>query len=218
MISESHKFIFVHIPKTGGNSIQSQIIRYSEDKLVSTNSLQDGVERFEVRHGNSGLRKHSTLTEYKKVLDSDFFHSAFKFCVIRNPWDRLISFYFSPHRGKQNWDKGEFIRFARKVKPVRKFIQIEGVLEKINSRLGTNLFPTNRNPLNIDLDYVLKFESLNEDYEVLCKKLNIAFNPLPVRNKSTRDHYSKYYDSQLIQLIEELFEDEIRFGNYQFEK
>jgi hypothetical protein len=46
MISFQKRFLFVHIPKTAGNSIQSVLRDYSEDELVALLSEQDGVERF----------------------------------------------------------------------------------------------------------------------------------------------------------------------------
>jgi len=49
MISLKYGFIFIHIPKTAGNSIQNVLKLYSEDKIVCTAPYQDGVERFELR-------------------------------------------------------------------------------------------------------------------------------------------------------------------------
>jgi hypothetical protein len=42
MISTSHQFLFVHIPKTGGNSIQTILLPFSDDQK-NTSTKQDGV-------------------------------------------------------------------------------------------------------------------------------------------------------------------------------
>ena len=97
MLSEKHSFLFLHLPKTAGNSIQERLKVYSDDKIVCLNDIQDGVERFEVRNQFNGLHKHSSLSEYKKVLPNVLFKRLFIFATIRNPWERMISFYFSPH-------------------------------------------------------------------------------------------------------------------------
>src|SRR5688500_12110385 len=50
MMALSRQFIFVHVPKTGGNSIQNVLKAYSEDEIVCTEPYQDGVERFELKN------------------------------------------------------------------------------------------------------------------------------------------------------------------------
>ena len=68
MISFHKHFLFVHIPKTAGNSIQSVLRDYSEDELVPLRGEQDGIERFGLRNPNYKIKKHSTLAEYRAAL------------------------------------------------------------------------------------------------------------------------------------------------------
>lgn len=63
MISIQHKFLFVHIPKTGGNSVQNILRDFSEDKIVLVAPHQDGKERFEVRNDLYNIKKHSSLSD-----------------------------------------------------------------------------------------------------------------------------------------------------------
>ncbi|PYK53769.1 MAG: hypothetical protein DME48_10390 [Verrucomicrobia bacterium] len=98
MISFQKRFLFIHIPKTAGNSIQSVLRDYSEDELVALRSEQDGVERFGLRNPKYKLKKHSTLADYRAALDETDFGNLYKFTCVRNPWDRLISLYFTPTR------------------------------------------------------------------------------------------------------------------------
>ena len=46
MISHKHKFIFVHAPKTAGNSIQNLLQSYSEDIIV--------ISKKQARHNAEG--------------------------------------------------------------------------------------------------------------------------------------------------------------------
>ena len=48
MIFENAKTIFLHVPKTAGNAIQNQLIRFSDD-IKDISSHQDGVDRFDVK-------------------------------------------------------------------------------------------------------------------------------------------------------------------------
>src|SRR5881398_2139235 len=87
MISLQKRFLFVHIPKTAGNSIQSALRDYSEDQLVALRKEQDGIERFGLRNPNYKIKKHSTLCEYRDALGKEQFRSLYKFTCVRNPWD-----------------------------------------------------------------------------------------------------------------------------------
>src|SRR5437868_15272759 len=109
MISLQKRFLFVHIPKTGGNSIQSILRHYSEDQVVTLHPHQDGVERFEIRNRSYKIKKHSPLAIYRAVLGSNQFQSLYKFARVRNPWDRKVCYYFTPAR-QQAWDASSFER------------------------------------------------------------------------------------------------------------
>src|SRR3954451_16145612 len=79
MISFQKRFLFVHIPKTAGNSIQSVLRDYSEDELVALRREQDGVERFGLRNPKYKIKKHSTLQEYRLALGKEKFGELYKF-------------------------------------------------------------------------------------------------------------------------------------------
>jgi hypothetical protein len=203
MISLKKNFLFIHAPKTGGNSIQTVLKGYSEDRVVAIGQHQDGVERFEVRSDQYPTHKHSTLREYKSMLEPALFNNLYKFAVIRNPWDMMISWYFSPHRGVRDWKRGEFVGLIDEVQPLRHYIRSSALLT-----------PTN---LAGDLDFLLRFERLDEDFEKLCEEIRIPWVPLPIRNRSCRAHYSQYYDEDLVERVRGKFSEEIEFGRYVFE-
>jgi len=215
MISLKKNFLFIHVPKTGGNSIQNILRDYSEDKIVTLARHQDGIERFEVRNDTYNIVKHSTLSHYKKVIEPEIYEKLFKFCTIRNPWDMLISFYFSPHRGVIEWNRESFINIINQVETIRNYIVIRPLTDKINRRLGVNIFP-NLKSIDSDIDFIMRFEHLNDDFKKVCKILDIPFTPLPHRNKSNRKHYSQYYDAELIKLVKARFKDEIKLGEYSY--
>src|ERR1700712_1898879 len=67
MLSLKHNFVFIHIPKTGGNSIQSVIEPFTEDLLCDRSPDHDLVNRFAVL-GPITNRKHCTSAEYIEKL------------------------------------------------------------------------------------------------------------------------------------------------------
>ncbi len=205
MISLEHKFLFVHVPKTAGNSMQNLLRKYSEDNIVCLAPHQDGVERFEVRSDIYDIRKHSTLQEYRNELGRELFDQLFKFACVRNPWDRAISAYFSPHRGKVIWNKESFRQSLPKLPPVTCYLSLSPQEAGDKGPLGC-------------IDHVIRFENLTEGYNRACELIGIESEPLPVRNKSKskRDHYTAYYDDELIELVGQLFADEIKHFGYRF--
>ena len=67
MINHKHKFIFIHIPKCGGSSVENLL-------------------------GWRGTR-HSTMEFYMKKYASLNLNEYYKFTFVRNPWARLVSWY-----------------------------------------------------------------------------------------------------------------------------
>lgn len=199
MISLAHKFIFVHVPKTAGNSLQNILKDYSEDRIV-TNEDQDGVERFSVESPTAPISKHSNLKFYYENLPAGVFSEMYKFGCVRNPWDRMISYYFSPHRKTGDFMRKEFMRLLKKTPSAISYLTLDGTADG-----------------DIGVDATLKFESLAEDFFAVCERIGIDKQPLPHRNASIRHHYSAYYDQEMIDLVAAKFRREIDLFGYSFD-
>jgi Sulfotransferase family len=201
MISFQKKFLFVHIPKTAGNSIQSILRHYSEDEIVTLRRGQDGIERFGVRNPNYALKKHSTLAEYRAALGEEKFRALYRFACVRNPWDRMISIYFHPRRQVVDWERAEFKKLILRTLSVPHFLRLE---ESETDPFG-------------NLDRVVRFENLAEDFRDVCTQLSIPPAALPIYNRSSREHYSHYYDEELCMLVRQRFALEIEHFGYTFD-
>ena len=68
-----------------------------------------------------------------------------------------------------------------------------------------------------NVDRIMRFETLADDFRSVCAALNIPAAPLPQYNRSTREHYSKYYDDELRGLVAERFAPEIERFGYTFD-
>lgn len=202
MISHQKKFIFIHIPKTGGNSIQNILRVHSDDEIVVNGKHQDGVERFELRNTSSTtLHKHSSLRDYRRAFGSKV-RSYYIFTTIRNPWDKIVSFYFSPHRGEQEFDPSQFEKFAESVQPIEKYVS--------NSIWNYLFFNTHH------ISRLMRFESLSDDFAMACTDLDINPGPLATRNKSRRIPYRECYSTKLAERVRQRHRAEIQLGNYKF--
>src|SRR5438552_7937530 len=202
MISFQIRFLFIHIPKTAGNSIQSVLRDYSEDELVPLRREQDGVERFGLRNPNYKIKKHSTLAEYQAALGEAHFGDLYKFTCVRNPWDRMVSYYFTPTQSPENWVRKKFRRIISEAVSVADYLRLDRDEE---------------DPF-ANVDYIMRFENLAKDFRTVCGTLNISPATLPRYNRSTREHYSKYYDDELRKLVRKRFAREIERFGYAFEE
>jgi hypothetical protein len=201
MISFQKRFLFVHIPKTAGNSIQSILRDYSEDELVALRDEQDGIERFGLRNPKYKIKKHSTLAEYKAALGEVQFGDLYKFTCVRNPWDRMVSYYFTPTQNTA-WERKKFRKAIVKALSVADYLRLDKVEE---------------DPFG-NVDYVMRFEKLADDFRTVCGTLGISPTTLPRYNRSNREHYSKYYDDELRELVRTRFAAEIERFGYIFER
>jgi hypothetical protein len=195
MISFQKRFLFVHIPKTGGNSIQSVLARYSEDQIVRR-AGQDGVERFGVTNPKYKLKKHSPLADYRAALGEKQFGQLYKFAAVRNPWDRMVSFYFTPIQRKK-WDRQAFTKAISEALSTADYLRLD---ENDSDPFG-------------NVNRIIRFEQLPDDFRAVCVELGLRPEPLPRYNRSEREYYAKYYDDELRELVAERFALEIaRFG------
>lgn len=233
MISEQRNFLFVHIPKTAGNSIQNILLPFADDQLITAQTSADalpayarhealdndqhdgrhdgrqikdldGFDRFGLAHPVYNLRKHSPLADYQRELPAELFQRLFKFTCVRNPWERLISMYFSPHRGPVTWDRTRFLKMANKIASAASFVQLPGD-------------PPGQAPFS-HVHLVMRQERLHADFRQLCERLDLPYQELPVRNKSSHEHYSVYYDDELVALVRDRFRADVEAFAYEFER
>src|SRR5438874_4677755 len=202
MISLQKRFLFVHIPKTAGNSIQSILRDYSEDELVALRDEQDGIERFGLRNPKYKIKKHSTLAEYKTALGEVQFGGLYKFTCARNPWDRMVSLYFTPTQSPGAGDRKQFRNVISDDLSVSEYLQLE---------------KREKDPFG-NVDYIMRFEDLTNDFCTVCGMLGISPATLPRYNRSSREDYSKYYDDELRELVRTRFAAEIERFAYTFEE
>jgi len=201
MILEDQKFIYLHVQKTGGNSISSALLPFSSDQK-KLKKHQDGTDRFGIE-GDITPRKHAWLQEYQGVLGSrlDDYDVV---TSVRDPLDRAISMYFSPHRwykrDKSDWVKVEpFWCFERFNKIVSDMYRVVDFL-KVNN--------ATRVP-----DHVIRFESIQEDFDSLIEKYELPINSsiLPHVNKSAASSILRdtaYNDKKVHDLVKDRFKED----------
>jgi Sulfotransferase family len=168
VISSRHKFIFLHVPKTAGNAVQSFLLPYSDDQKV-VHRHQDGVERFDVR-GAVTPNKHAMLEAYASQLGPKL--AEYEIILpIRDPLDRALSLYFSPHRAF-----GQPAGFVPRFEAAGFEALLNGMPAMVDYlRVGGEI----RRP-----DHLLRFDSIVEDLRQLAAHFGLPAPVLPVLNRS----------------------------------
>ncbi len=84
MYSHEHKFIYVHIPKSAGTFIKHYLLSNIEPGYESNQNQQD----YDNKYRTTCERAHSGI-----VQDVPEYKDYFKFTIVRNPFDRVVSMY-----------------------------------------------------------------------------------------------------------------------------
>ena len=150
------------------------------------------------------------LEPLSKKLNYDIFNNFFKFSVIRNPYDTIVSDYY--WRNSLNNRHSQSITFKE-------------ILDELNSNTYPMYGLLNLNKLmdkNLEkvlCDKIIKYENLNKELSVVFNKLDISFGgKLEIfKKKSKREkNYKKFYDNKSKKLIEKIFWKEIAMFGYKF--
>ncbi len=167
------KILFIHIPKNAGASISKWLVDYGS-VLVD-----------EIRHSSLQV--------------SDFKNSYYSFCVVRNPWDRMISLY---HYGMKVSD--ETTNFNEWLKKNYQF-----------NRHWYSVSTCQVEWIQHEPNLIIRYENLGDEFEIIRSKFNSTM-PLPTINKTLHQHYSTYYDDWSRNFVGELYSKDIERFNYQF--
>jgi len=206
MIFPKYKCIFIHIPKTAGTSIIKVLM---PEKFDTGKPPQNHSRPFEFIKSNPSL-----------------WQSYFTFTFVRNPWDRFVSsFLYNAKVAKINFAKtGTSPRGIRKVildcdSDINKFI-IETPGQVI---LKGFQFPPQTSWLcngdtYIQIDFIGRFENLQEDFNYVCDKIGLKPINLPHENPNvSRKRYQEYYTEETKKIVYEYYKTEIEYFNYKFE-
>tara|TARA_Y100000114_G_C11709028_1_gene302462 strand:- start:169 stop:786 length:618 start_codon:yes stop_codon:yes gene_type:complete len=191
------KFAWFKIPKTGTLSFSTILDKHLNlDRGVFRPTIVDNVDI-------------EDLHSYSETYDD-----YFKFTFVRNPWDRLFSCYL---------DKVvNTINTSREIICYKKYngmsfsdfvfsISAQDLTScSIHHRLQTSLFPADK------IDFVGKFENLQEDFTYVLNKIGLNSFKIPHKNKTSHKNYSLYYDLKSRDIVSDLYKKDIDLLKYQF--
>ena len=206
ILSHPHRFVFIQIGKTGTTTLRSILEKYGETFPLSP-------EEFALYHRNI------PAVFARKKLSTDVWDHYFKFSVVRNPWDWVIS------NLAYNRDKLPFTtRFhpRRKVTPeqileLKTFFRQEYHRGITWSDTITQKCRLSDRKGNLLVDYVARLEQIQEDFDEICEKTFLPRTRLPRLNKTRRKPYRYYYTDETRKIVEDIYHDDITAFHYSFD-
>lgn len=191
LISHKHKFIFIHIQKTAGTSIGSALNPFCEESYPSM--------------------KHWSAVKIKEKFGSDIWNEYFKFTFIRNPYERLLSWYNMIDKSRCNPNPNIFhSNIQKNIYSFSNFIMDDKNFNDINKISPQRISQFKKISQNggIIVDFIGRYENINEDFSCICKKLNIPEPHLPHINKFDHDNYMNYYTKEMIDEVNSFNEED----------
>ena len=189
-------YIFIHIPKCAGNSIQDALGYPRKTRPMKFNN--------KIIH-----QGHISLNELEKTHGKQ---SQFTFAFVRNTWDRVLSLY-SHYTQKAPEQYKEWREFG-----FEKWVLEE--LEKLHScsRWGSKPFTTSQYQwIAPGVDFVGRFEYIEEDFQKVCEKLDIeATLGYQTRTKTTHKPYQSVYTNEMIDVVATVFAKDVEYFGHEF--
>lgn len=173
MISHQHKCIFVHVPKTAGQSIEHAFIEFNGLTWETREALLLRP-RTKPEEGPRRLA-HLIAREYVTCghMTQEQYDAYFTFSFVRNPWSRFVSLYRA---------LGYNMRFQFKLFVLHEFNRTEtdGYSWLVRPQ-SDFIIDENGNPL---VDFIGRFENLQNDFSHVCGQIGIPVTDLSHTNKS----------------------------------
>ncbi len=204
MISHEHKFIFVHINKCGGTTVETALKKYGGEFMHKRDKLGSCGAK-DVKYTNH--LKHVTAEQYSTT---EYWKDYFKFAFVRNPFEKELSDYFfyqknydlrNPHGRRENF-KDTFIKYLKELH-----------LEWWHTNQFEWLISQNK---KMELDFIGRVENFQEDFDYVCDKIGIPRQQLSRKNKTNHKHYTEYYDDKTRKIVAEKYAKDIEYFGYKF--
>tara|TARA_R110000787_G_scaffold8976_3_gene31146 strand:+ start:135 stop:782 length:648 start_codon:yes stop_codon:yes gene_type:complete len=213
IISRGRRYVFVHIPKTGGSSMALALeARAMKDDIMlgDTPKALKRRRRMKDVQTRGRLWKHATLADIDGLVTQDELAGMFCFTMVRNPWDRAVSYY--------HWLRGQ--GFDHPSVHLAKAVPFDGFLANASTQAALRNWPAARYMRDAQAiercSAYIRLEHFAQDAAPLADHLEFELS-LPMTNQSERQSdYQRYYTPQTQNIITECCAEDIAQFGYSF--
>lgn len=213
IISPGRGYVFVHIPKTGGTSVALALeSRAMKDDILlgDTPKARRRRRRLAGAKTRGRLWKHATLADIDGLIDAETLAGLFAFTLVRNPWDRLVSYY---HWLRDQSFEHHAVALAASA-DFTTFVSHPATLAAFRAAPASHYM---RRADGVEQCHAyIRIEHFAEDAELLERHLGFQMS-LPHVNRSRRDgDFRGYYSAATRDLIAEACAEDIERFGYRF--
>jgi len=225
LVSHRYKFIYTKTVKTASTSIESYFERFCmhEGEWVQGSYRDEyvsdaGIVGYRGTDRPEGTKwfSHMKAKDIRAQLGEDVWNSYYKFCSIRNPYDKCISAF--SHLGKKH--QLDQIKLPPEIKALGLDSQQQNFIAYLREHAPTDYLQYKLNG-KFGLDDVIRFETMLEDIERICGILGLPYEPdlLPrfkvgIRKKDAT--VDALYSRRARNIVERKFAFELEQFGYRF--
>lgn len=217
ILSTSHNFIFVHVPKTAGTAMTAALEPFG---VTGTRTMfRRMIRRLPVHEApeRAYFRKHETAADIRRKLTPAVYDRFVRFAVVRNPFDHAVSHY-------------EYLKEFRNAKMAEAFsrMSFRDYLKMRSDKAGWNdrffvMLPDQAHFLvdaqgGLLVNRLLRFESLTQDFDALAHDLGLGQISLarinPTKAKAKEKKFQDYYDDDCIAAVKTLYRRDFALFGY----
>jgi hypothetical protein len=201
-VSHELKCMFVHIPRTGGTSMEIALGLHGDYREENTASMFGRIKSPDLKRRDyaTDYLQHLTAADLRRLLPEEF-QRYFRFAFVRNPWERMVSVYCY-HR-KVTGEGTSFNEF----------------LDQTENRQRNHLLPQHAFVFDESgeclVDFLGRFERLLTDFAEVCAALKVE-RELPHIYAATIGDYRSYYDETTRSIVERRYGEDIERFRYLF--
>lgn len=171
---------------------------------------------------------HMSLNDIRKYYSLNNLSKYFKFSIVRNPFDRLVSLYHDFYYLREG-NKKTFLKIGRnEFWPNSIYYKSKGDFNiycdlLYNSSKWRNEIhhrPQVKNITsynsNLKLDFIARYEKLNEDWDIIKSKLDINIDLIKINSSKRGRNYKNYYNENSKKLVNKIYEEDLDTFKYKF--